>query len=210
MVNRNKPIVLLFFCLLLAFTRIPAQAAAKTYTGALDLQNPNGVFLLPLYLTTSSDITIQTYSYGGGITHNGNVISAGSFDPTITLFVGSGSNAVFPAINFFNDDGTCPPANPDPATLLCLDSILMLRHLPAGAYTAVLTVANNVPQAVALGSGVLGDGFTGGGNYDEPPISAYAFDVVTTTATPEPSTMTLFGLAASSLYIGKRVARRQR
>ena len=155
MVRRNKPLVLLVFCILTAFTRIPAQAAAKTYIGALDLQNPNDVLLLPLYLTAPSDIIIQTYSYGGGITHNGNVISAGSFDPTITLFFGSGSNAVFPAVNFFNDDGTCPPANPDPATLLCLDSILTLRHLPAGAYTAVLTVANNVPQAVATGSGVF-------------------------------------------------------
>lgn len=115
---------------------------------------------------------------------------------------------MFPAMSFFNDDGTCPPANADPATLLCLDSVLDLRYLPAGMYTAVLTVAGNIPLAVAAGSGTLGDGFAGGGSYDEPPVSMYAFDIVTAPVS-EPATLTLFGLAAALLYGKKRVARRQ-
>lgn len=41
----------LFFSLL----QFPAQASALTYTGALDPQNPNDVFLVPLNLAATSN-----------------------------------------------------------------------------------------------------------------------------------------------------------
>jgi hypothetical protein len=153
-----------------------------------------------LILTTTSNVTIQTFSYGGGITHDGTVVQSGSFDPTITLFAGSGLGAVLPDGSYFNDDGTCPPANTDPGTLLCLDSVLSLNSVASGTYTIVLTVAGNAPVAVAVGSGTLGDGFDGNGFFDQPPASRYVFDVVTS-AVPEPKTMTLFGLASVALWL---------
>ena len=161
---------------------------------------PNEVFTAPLILTTASNVTIQTFSYGGGITHDGTVVQSGSFDPTITLFEGSGPGAVLPDVSYFNDDGTCPPANADPGTLLCLDSVLSLNSVASGIYTIVLTVAGNAPVAASVGSGTIGDGFDGNGFFDQPPITSYVFDVVTTSV-PEPKTMTLFGLAGVALWL---------
>lgn len=188
--------------LTLSFGLLPLSldAAVMKYIGEFDLLNPNEVFFAPLVLETTSNVTIQTYSYGGGTTHDGTVVQSGSFDPTITLFVGSGAGAVFPDMSYFKDDGDCPPANPDPGTLLCLDSVLSLNSLAAGSYTVVLTVAGNAPVAAGLGAGVLGDGFDGNGLYDQPPVSRYVFDVVTTSI-PEPKTMTLLGLAGVALWL---------
>jgi hypothetical protein len=177
---------------------LSVAGAVVTYSGTFDAFNPNEVFMVPLVLTTSTDVTIQTYSYGGGATHDGIFVPSGSFDPTVTLFAGSGPGAIFRDAKFFNDDGTCPPANADPGTLLCLDSVLNLDALDAGTYTIVLTVAGNAPVAVNLGSGLLGDGFEGSGLFDEPPVTRYVLDVVTTTV-PEPQTIILVGLASVAL-----------
>ena len=186
----------------LCFGLLPLSldAAAIKYTGAFDLLNPNEVFTADLILITTSNVTIQTYSYGGGITHDGTVVKSGSFDPTIALFAGSGAGAILPDASYFNDDGSCPPANADPGTLLCLDSVLSLTSLAAGTYTAVLTVAGNAPVAAAAGSGTLGNGFDGNGIFDQPPVSRYAFDIVATSV-PEPETMTLFGLAGAAVWL---------
>jgi len=199
--------VVLHFSLSLLFIVLRAQAAAVTYIGALDMNDPNDILMVPVTLATASDVVLRTYSYGGGTTNNGEVISPGSFDPAITLFAGVGPTAIFPGSAFFNDDGTCPPANADPGTLLCLDSILTLKQLPAGIYTAVLSAAGNIPFAVLFGSGTLGDGFTGGGLYDEPPITNYALEINTISAIPEPATITLLGLALAFLYAKRRAAR---
>jgi len=207
MLTINPYSVLRFVTLSLGILSSSLDAALMNYNGAFDSTNPNEVFTTSLTLNTTSNVTIQTFSYGGGITHDGTVVPSGSFDPTITLFLGFGPGAVLLDTSYFNDDGTCPPANPDPATLLCLDSVLSLYSLASGTYTIVLTVAGNAPLAVSIGSGTIGDGFEGNGFFDQPPISRYVFDVVTT-AVPEPNTMILFGLAGVALrFRTSRVAK---
>jgi hypothetical protein len=112
-----------------------------------------------------ADGQIQTYGYGGtanapgGKNAAGVVIASGGFDPYISLFQGSGSSGTLFASN---DDGSCPFGATDLG--LCHDSTLKLI-LPAGSYTLTLTVFENFSFAENLGSGTLGDGFIGLGNY---------------------------------------------
>lgn len=139
--------------------------------------------------------------------HDGSIVPSGSFDPTLAVFRGIGPGAILPDVAFFNDDGTCPPANVDPNTLLCLDSILDLRNLSAGFYTIILTVSGNFPMAALAGSGTLGDGFTSGGFYDEPSVARYSLDVIVTPV-PEPAAAALVASGIALAWIGVRAGRR--
>ncbi|HMH13358.1 MAG TPA: DVUA0089 family protein [Edaphobacter sp.] len=212
------------FQVLSLFLLIPALASADTlsFTGNLDPNNPNDVFLTSFNLVTTSDVHIQTWSYGGtsaapgGTNAASMVIPAGGFDTYISLFQGSGPSATFLTSD---DDGGCGPAAPGPT--FCEDSRLDLTSLAAGDYTLALTLPFNYSFAENLGSGTLGDGFIGlQGDYydsgsDEVRTSAYAVDITRTpsgsstpptTVTPEPSSFVLLatGLAASLTSLRRR------
>jgi hypothetical protein len=198
---------------------IPSLASADTlsFTGNLDPNNPNDVFLTSFNLAVTSNLNIQTWSYGGtsdapgGTNAAGMVIPPGGFDTYISLFQGSGPTATFLASN---DDGGCGPAAPGPTS--CEDSRLDLASLAAGDYTLALTLPFNFSFAENLGSGTLGDGFIGlQGDYfdsgsNEVRTSAYAFDITRTPSetavTPEPSSFVLLatGLAASFESLRRR------
>ena len=127
--------------LLLTFLVGPLSAGSISLTGNLDPQDPNSVFLYTFYLGADSDLQFQSYGYGGGINLVGQVIASGGFDPYLTIFQGSGASATFYASN---DDGLCPPGNPDPG---CADATLNLTGVHAGAYTLALTVFGNISFA---------------------------------------------------------------
>jgi hypothetical protein len=150
------------FCILtlLTFTDL-ASAGFLSFTGSLDPNNPNDVFITPFTLSSQANLNIQTWGFGGtagapgGANAAGAVILAGGFDPYVSLFTGTGNGATFLASN---DDGLCPPGTP---FLACADSTLNIANLAAGSYTLALTLPFNFSFAENQGSGTLGDGFIG-------------------------------------------------
>jgi hypothetical protein len=165
-------------------------------TGSLDPNNPDDVLLYAFTLSAPSTLTIQSYGYGGassapgGRNAAGSVILAGGFDTYVSLFSGTGAGATFLASN---DDGVCPPGNSVPA---CHDSTLVMPSLAAGSYTLALSVFDNFSFAENFGSGTLGDGFIGLGDYFDASsgtvrTSNYAVDLsassLVVAAVPEPA-----------------------
>ena len=188
---------------------LPATASGQvsflSYRGTLAA--PQSVFEVTFTLTAADNITIRTWSFGGGTNAAGQVISAGGFDPLITLFNGpeatatmlvdGSGNPLADADNLINSPwafvGNCPAAG----TVLiganhdCGDDLMQVA-LPAGTYTLVLTDANYQPGAIYDG-GALSEAFvdlTGGvaqfqtcdplANVCINPDSHYAVDIVAT------------------------------
>jgi len=155
-------------------------------TGSLDPNDANDVLLHVFSLGATSTLTIQSYGYGGGTNAAGTVIPAGGFDTYVSLFRGTGASATFLASN---DDGSCPPGNASPA---CHDSTLVMQLSGVGTYTLALSVFDNFSFAENFGSGTLGDGFIGLGDYFDTSsgtvrTSNYAVDISASGLTPEPA-----------------------
>ena len=189
----------LYNLLLSSLLLLPTLALATTisYTGKLDADNPDDVFLASFTLAAPSDVLLQSYGYGGssgapgGTNAAGTVITEGGFDTYLSLFKGSGPAATFIASN----DGCGQP-------FFCIDSRLSLSSLAAGAYTFALTLPYNYSFEENYGSGTLGDGFINlQGDYSDEysgkiRSSAYAVDLTyasPTSVTPEPSSLLLLG-----------------
>jgi hypothetical protein len=179
-----------------------AAAASVSYVGNLDAANANDFALFQFTLSIAANVDIQTWGYGGGANAQGAVIAAGGFAPYVSLFQGSGNGATFLSSNA---GGLCPPGNPIPA---CEDATLK-TNLAAGTYTVALSVFENMSFAENTGSGTLGDGFVGLGNYydaasgiDRTP--AYALDITSPGIAPEPSSVALVVSAALFLIYTRR------
>lgn len=153
-------------------------AGVVSITGSLDPADPNSTFQYLFSTAAAGPFVAQSYGYGGGVNGAGVVIPAGGFDTYLSLFAGSDANAAFLASA---DDGGCPPAGLDPA---CRDSRLEIASLAAGDYVLVVATFGNMSFAENYGSGTLGDGFIGLGNYFDwdnmaDRTSAFAVDVET-------------------------------
>lgn len=128
-----------------------AQAADFSFTGSFT--QDDDVQLFNFLVGATSTVTLRTYSYAGGTQADGNVVSAGGFDPILALFDSTGGLIVQ------NDDGIGVPV--DPVTTFGFDTLLS-TSLAAGSYTvSVMQFANS-----ALGP-TLSDGFNldGTGNF---------------------------------------------
>src|SRR4051794_16646241 len=102
-------------------------------------------------LVAASDVTIQSWGFGGGTNAAGAVIPAGGFDPLLAVFAGTGpsatilsdwlGDAIFSADTFLGYEGTCPNGNADTigGSPVCGDASLLLPGLAAGTYTLLLT-----------------------------------------------------------------------
>src|SRR5262249_47169784 len=99
-------------------------------------------------------------------------IPPGGFDPSVSLFAGSGPFATFVASS---DDGLCPPGTLSDGA--CRDSTLT-ANLTAGTYTVVVSAFENLSFAENLGSGTLADGFVALGNFDESRTGNFAIDII--------------------------------
>ena len=187
----------------------PCGAASISLAGSLDPNNPDDVFLYTFTLSASSNLAIQSYGYGGGTNAAGAAISAGGFDTYISLFDGAGPTATFLGSN---DDGLCPPGN---ATVACHDSTLTMTALAAGSYTMALSVFDNFSFAENFGSGTLGDGFIGLGDYFDGSSqmvrsSNYAVDISASgLAVPEPAAWSLTTSCLLAMILKKHIFTRR-
>ena len=117
-------------------------------------------------------ITVQTWSYGGGVNFLGLSVPAGGFNPDVTLFD--------PAGFYLNDSslGSCPPANADSGN--CFDATLVVPVSATGVYTVTLSAWPNVAAGATLA-----DGFTDGGDFFGRSPN-YAMDITYPASVPEP------------------------
>lgn len=153
------------------------QNSSLSYTG--NLASPQSAFEVTFTLSAPDTVTFRTWGFGGGINAANEVISAGGFDPLITLFKGTTNSAVIyldasgnplaDADNLLNAPwsfaANCPAAGTVAigANHDCGD-VQMSVALAAGTYTLVLTDANYQPGAIYDG-GDLSEtfvDFTGG------------------------------------------------
>ena len=192
---------------------LPAMAGTLSREGDLDPADANDVALISFKLLSAADVDIQTWGYGGtseapgGVNGAGAVIVAGGFDPYVSLFQGSGAGATFIESN---DDGLCPPGHAAPA---CHDATLHLSGLAAGDYTLAIGTFGNMSFAENYGSGNLGDGFIGLGNYydassDTVRSTHYAVDISSAGLPAVPESASLAMLGAGLLIVVGRLRRR--
>jgi hypothetical protein len=120
-------------CVSCAITLSPIHAANFSYSGSFSADDD--VQLFDFTVDVLSTVTIRTFGYAGGTQDDGNQVSAGGFDPMVTVFDGSG-------IHGGNIDGLSPAVLVDPDTGLALDA-LFTADFAAGSYTVALTQYGN-------------------------------------------------------------------
>jgi hypothetical protein len=136
-------------------------AGAISCTGTLG--TPEDVFLETFTLASSSDVTVQTYGFGGGTNAAGDTIPSGGFDSLVALFSGpatdgavltdSTGNPIASADTLSSFSAGCPPAGTVAIGTIagnCGDNTLTATLNP-GTYTLLLSDANFVPLAVNPG-----------------------------------------------------------
>ena len=187
-------------------------------------------FLLPITLGSTSDVTLQTYGFGGGTNAAGMTILPGGTDPFVGLFSGTGNGALFlngTSLTQTNYTPGCPPANTEMigGSPQCGDVTLTFGDLAAGMYTVLLSDGQYVPCAAdSAACATLGDGafdFTGGfpgGAFCNAAINgvacpntsgAWALDVTETPATPTPEPASLALLGTGMLALAGLLKRRR-
>lgn len=203
-------------CLLTLLAAGVAFADGTSFVGTLG--TPEATFEATLTLLGTSDVTLQTYGFGGGTNQVGMVIGPGGTDPFVGLFSGTGNGAMFLGgtsltLSNYSSFVGCPPAGTvsNFGGTNCGDVTMTFASLAAGTYTVLLSDGQYDPLA-AVGAGTtLGDGFldltggifcnavdfTGGVQTNCPNNSgAFALDVITSPAmatTPEPASLMLMG-----------------
>jgi hypothetical protein len=162
-------------CLGVLLVLLGASAASAdtttSYTGALASSSDVYSLVFNVGGTTSENVAIQTWSFGGGTNAHGQVIAAGGFDPFLGIFSGTGATASIVTDGMGDPYGTsdalsnygsftgCPPAGTvDLGGAVCGDITMSLALAP-GAYTLVLSDALNAANAV-YDNGTLGEGFS--------------------------------------------------
>jgi hypothetical protein len=213
---------LLFGCLITLLTAGSVYADGISYVNTL--ATPESMFEVTLTLLTTSNVTLQTYGFGGGTNQAGTVIAPGGTDPFVGLFSGTGNGALFLdgtslTLSNYSSFVGCPPAGTvsNFGGTNCGDVTMMFASLAAGTYTVLLTDGQYDPLAAVGGGTTLGDGFvdltggifcnaadfTGGVQTNCPNNSgAFALDVITTPTvarTPEPASLVLLGAGLFSI-----------
>ena len=221
----------------------PSTLSAEniSYTGTL--ATSESTFETTFNVGATGPVTIQTWGFGGGINAAGSGISAGGFDPLVTLFSGTSPNAAIVTDSSGNPladgdvlsnppwsyVGNCPPAGArDIGSTTDCGDVFMKATLSPGSYTLVLSDAAYLPFAI-FDDGELSEGFVdftpGVFQTCDPNSDAcittngnYAVDILGVqdetsgpSATPDPSTLTLFGTGLAALAgVRRRVNQRNR
>ena len=169
----------------------PVKAANLSFTG--NLANANAKPAFSFVTDGTSNVTIQSFSYGGGTNAAGTTILGGGFDLNLALFDAAGNG-----IDERDDIGDGSKNNLD---------FKYTGVLAKGTYQAIIFANGNYPNGAYPG-GKLSDGFTNGGDFFGR-TPAYAFDILNVsaaTSVPEPLTIvgTLIG-GATALQMRKRL-----
>ena len=142
----NQWLLSLLSCLGTVFALPQVVLAVNlSFTGQFTLDDD--VELFDFSLTAPSTVTVKTLSYGGGTNAAGDIVSAGGFDPVVSLFDSSG------LFLLENEDGDILDVGVDPVSENAFDSFLE-ASLDPGEYRVALTQFDNL----ALGS-TISDGF---------------------------------------------------
>jgi hypothetical protein len=197
----------------------PQAVNAANFSFIGSFVNDNDVQFFNFSLGAASTVTtIQTYSYAGGTNTAGAAISAGGFDPNLSLFDATG------VLIGVNNDGTgIVPV--DPTTGAAFDSFLNPLSLGPGNYLVALTQSDNLAFGPFLANGFAQDGnpnFTSAeygcptGNFCDINVvnrtNQWALDILNVAsadaagATPLPAALPLFagGLGALGLLGWRR------
>ena len=193
-----------------------AHGASFSFTGAFSTDDQFQLFNFSL--SSTSTVTLRTWSYAGGTNQAGTMIPQGGFDPWLSLYDSLGN--LLQSV----DNGTCLQVGTDSVTGACFDSFIS-QSLGAGTYKLYLTQSDNGPAGTMLSDGFTQTGqpaFTapfgcGNGTFcdangdNRAPKWALDIDNVTSASlpssgVPEPGTITLLasGMAAIALLRRRR------
>jgi hypothetical protein len=174
-------------------------SAPLTTSGTL--ANQGVVFEATFSLTSATQLTIFTTSYGGGMNTNGTTTSAGGFMPSLVLYNATGNyvaGETFPS----------PIGSTDPSTRLVGDSYIRTSTLAGGTYIVALSdyLVQQSPTAINLSDGFIdyGSGTTFSDVQGNLRTGSYTLNITGATnaaAAPEPATLALIGPAVGSLAL---------
>jgi hypothetical protein len=179
-----------------------AQATITTYSGFVN--DPANAALVgsdlgPALFGDDNEIANNVALYNMLVPVSGTVgfiskgFAAGGVDPYFTLFQGSGPAATFLGSNYdqaFSTGG----------------DFTLSYALTAGTYTVALGTFANISFAENLGTGTLGDGFSGLGVPDS--LGRSYYELAVNTPVPEPSTLLLLGAGLAGMVACRKKMRR--
>jgi hypothetical protein len=122
----------------------PASAANLSFRG--NFAQDDDVNLIDFTVTSTSRVAIKSLSYAGGTQADGTVVSAGGFDPILSLFDSTGN------LLGTNDDGGSSNVLSDPTSGQSFDAFLTSLLAP-GNYTVAVTQFYNFPAGTSLSEG---------------------------------------------------------
>lgn len=189
-----------------------ASSVAQTYAGTLTSESGAGSVVLESFtLTSVSDVTIYTTSYGGGTNLDGSTTGPGGFQPNITLYNSTGFVVANQSPSF------SPIANPDPSNGWKGDGYLQDTDATAGTYYVTLTDWQNQMSITSTGLDLSTAAYTqfsgpGGTSFQDVQgnnrTGNYALDIssASSSSVPEPATLWLVipALAAAVMFTRKR------
>lgn len=153
------------------------SAATLSYSGTIT--SDDDVALFSIYLSSPGHVTLQTWSFAGGVNAEGEEVPAGGFFPYLTMFDVTGqilytSNQLL----ISNYENICGGCNYDPVAYDYLgahyyyDAYISTDPLPAGWYTVALTVYDNTPVGMNWSDGLTH-------SYQNDPFPFYPHSVFT-------------------------------
>ncbi len=150
--NHRKIAILISLC------TVFASAGSISYTGAFSTDDEVQTFAVNV--ASAGTVTIQSFSFGGGVNAAGTTILPGGFSPDLWLFDGTGTLLLLdsPESPHHAAPGDCGVRAIDAATAFCWDGYIQAA-LGAGSYTVALTQdGNNLADGFSLAGGFTEQG----------------------------------------------------
>lgn len=201
----KKIAALLLFCVI----GTSAHAANFSFTG--EFRYDNDVQLFDFTVGSTSEVSLRSWSYAGGVNAAGQTISRGGFDPILAVFDANGKKIAE------QDDGQCALVAADSVTNECWDTFFTTT-LAAGTYTASIQQFDNFANGSLLAGfdydGVQHRQFRNGfvDAAGDKRGAAWAFDILNVNAAelpppsevPEPTSIALLSAALLGMSVMRR------